>query len=130
MNRNDIYSHLMKGGDPQVLLDAFLADLNNAQQEVDMQKKLEQKRKEEEAAKKAVAKENKEKKENARKSAIAALKDYFTLVNPKVEAKDLDEYAKLTVDYMGATISKLDTIITKDGNHVKIDLGSLFDLFF
>ena len=41
MNKNDMYSHLINGGDPQVLLDAFMKELNATQKEVDQKKEAE-----------------------------------------------------------------------------------------
>ena len=76
INEKEIYAHLKNGGDPEELYQAFLNELNEAQKKVDEEKVAEQ-----EAAVKALAVEE------ARKAAIAALKEYFALVNPDVTEK-------------------------------------------
>ena len=76
IDKNDIYSHLLNGGNPQDLLDAFMNELNEAQKKVDEDKK----------AKAAEDKKN-EKAAALRKLAVAALLDYFALVNPNITEK-------------------------------------------
>lgn len=104
MNKNDMYSHLMNGGDPQVLFDAFLKDMNEAQAKVDAERAAaEQKRKEEEA-KKAAEKEVKTKREEARKAAIAAAKSYYALVYPEYSGEDLESFATTAIDSVAKSI--------------------------
>ena len=76
INEKEIYAHLKNGGNPEDLYQAFLNEINEAQKKVDAEKVAEQ-----EAAYKAVAIEE------ARKAAVAALTEYFALVNPDVTEK-------------------------------------------
>ena len=122
MNKNDIYSHLMNGGDPQVLLDAFLKDINEAQSKVDADRAAAEKRKKEEEAKKAAEKEAKAKKEEARKAAIAAAMSYYALVYPEFSAEDLEAFAKTAVDSVAKSIEMVKKL--ESGKHF-----SLFDIF-
>ena len=73
INEKDIYSHLLNGGNPQDLLDAFMKELNETQKKVDEDKKAQ-----------AEAEKIQKKVDVARKQAVAALLDYFSLVNPSV----------------------------------------------
>ena len=76
INEKEIYAHLKNGGNPEDLYQAFLNELNEAQKKVDEEKAAEQ-----EAADKALAVET------ARKNAVAALTEYFALVNPDITEK-------------------------------------------
>ena len=93
VNKNDMYSHLMNGGDPQVLLDAFINELNDAQKKVNAEKKAkEEALKKEEAARKA--KEEKEKNEKRYfNAAVAALGTYLTIVSKYEFTKEEVELA-------------------------------------
>ena len=93
VNKNDMYSHLMNGGDPQVLLDAFINELNDAQKKVNAEKKAkEEALKKEEAARKA--KEEKEKNEKRYfNAAVAALGTYLTVVSKYEFTKEEVELA-------------------------------------
>ena len=93
INKNDMYSHLMNGGDPQVLLDAFINDLNDTQKQVDAEKKAKEEAfKKEEAARKA--KEEKEKNEKRYfNAAVAALGTYLTVVSKYEFTKEEVELA-------------------------------------
>ena len=104
MNKNDIYSHLMNGGDPQVLLDAFLKDINDAQQQVDAEKEMKKQAEAAAAAKKAAEKDIKAKKEEARKAAVAAVSAYYALVYPEFNADDLEAFAKTAVNSIAQSI--------------------------
>ena len=119
MNKNDIYSHLMNGGDPQVLLDAFLKDMNEAQAKVDAERAAAEKRKKEEEAKKAAEKEVKAKKEEARKTAVAAAMNYYTLVYPEFSAENLEEFAKTAVDSVAQSIEFMKKL--ESGKHFNFD---------
>ena len=107
MNKNDIYSHLMNGGDPQVLLDAFLKDMNEAQAKVDADKAAAEKKKREEELKRAAEKEVKAKKEEARKAAIAAATSYYALVYPEFSDEDLEAFAKTAIDSVAKSIEMM-----------------------
>ena len=73
LNEKDIYNHLKNGGDISSLYEAFENEIEAAKAKVDKEKVAEQ-----EAAVKALAVEE------ARKAAVAALTEYFALVNPNV----------------------------------------------
>lgn len=119
MNKNDMYSHLMKGGDPQVLLDAFLKDMNEVQAEVDAERAAAEKRKKEEEAKKAAEKEVKRKKEEARKAAVAAATAYYALVYPEFSGEDLEAFAKTAIDSVAQSIELMKKL--ESGNHFSFD---------
>jgi hypothetical protein len=122
INEKDIYAHLSKGGDPQVLFDAFLQELNAAQQKVDAEKEKKKKAEAEAAAKKAAEKEAKAKKEEARKVAIAAAASYYALVYPEFSGEDLDTFAKTAIDSVAKSIELVK----------KLESGqctSIFDIF-
>ena len=72
-NSNDIYSHLLNGGDKQVLFDALMQEITKAEEKVKATKEAEKKEKE------LANKINK-----ARSAASKALKDYFALANPDI----------------------------------------------
>ena len=132
MNKNDIYSHLANGGDPQVLLDAFLKEINEAEQKVKAETEMKKKAEAEAAAKRAAEKETKAKKEDARNAAVAALMSYLALVFPDKTQEELEMYAKVNVDGAVQGIKWTDNIrVVRDGNIVKVDMGnmSLLDFF-
>ena len=99
INEKEIYAHLKNGGNPEDLYQAFLNELNEAQKRVDEEKIAEQ-----EAAVKALAIEE------ARKAAVAALTEYFALVNPAVTEKMITsvlsslESVKIRTGRRGATV--------------------------
>ena len=119
MNKNDIYSHLMNGGDPQALLDAFLKDMNEAQAKVDAERAAAEKRKKEEEVKKAAEKEVKAKKEEARKAAIAATQSYYALVYPEFDNEDLETFAKTAIDSFAQSIELMKKL--ESGKHFSFD---------
>ena len=98
--QEEMYAHLVHGGDPQVLLDAFMKDLNEAQKKADAQLEKEK----QEAAKKAAEKEIKAKKEVARKEAIAAVSAYYTLVYSEFSAEELESFAKTAIDSIAQAV--------------------------
>ena len=116
--QEEMYAHLVHGGDPQVLLDAFMKDLNEAQKKADVQLEKEKK----EAAKKAAEKEVKAKKEEMRKSAIAAVSAYYTLVYPEFSQEDLDSFSKTAIDSIAQSIELVKAL--EGGKHI-----SLMDFF-
>jgi uncharacterized protein YcaQ len=73
LNSNDIYSHLLNGGDKQTLYDALTQEIFEAEAKVKATKEAEKKQKELD-----------NKKNKARVAAFLALKDYFALVNPHI----------------------------------------------
>jgi hypothetical protein len=76
LNEKDIYNHLKNGGDISSLYEALENEIEAAKAKVDEEKIAEQ-----EAAKRdAGIKE-------AREAAVAALTEYFALVNPSINEK-------------------------------------------
>ena len=122
MNYNDIRSHLKNGGDPQELLDAFLKEINAADQELKAEAEMKKKAEAEAAAKKAAEKKAKAAKEEARKAAIAAAMSYYALVYPEFSAEDLEAFAKTAVDSVAKSIEMVKKL--ESGKHF-----SLFDIF-
>lgn len=72
-NSEDIYLHLLEGGDKQVLFDALMQEIIKAEEKIKAKKEAE--KKEQELA---------DKKNKARTAAFKTLKSYFALVNPDV----------------------------------------------
>ena len=122
MNYNDIRSHLANGGDPQELLDAFLKEINAADQELKAEAEMKRKAEAEAAAKKAAEKEAKAKKEEARKAAIAAAMSYYALVYPEFSAENLEEFSKTAVDSVAKSIEMVKKL--EEGKYT-----SIFDFF-
>ena len=91
LNSNDIYSHLLNGGDKQTLYDALTKEIFEAEAKVKATKEAEKKQKELD-----------NKKNKARVAAFLALKDYFALVN-----KDIDE------DIINSVLDTLETVEIK-----------------
>ena len=104
INEKEIYAHLKNGGNPEDLYQAFLNELNEAQKKVDEEKVAEQ-----EAAVKALAIEE------ARKAAVAALTEYFALVNPEVTEKMIT-----------SVLSTLESVKIKKGKSGTAIWGSAF----
>ena len=122
MNYNDIRSHLANGGDPQELLDAFLKEINAADQELKAEAEMKRKAEAEAAAKKAAEKEAKAKKEEARKAAIAAAMTYYALVYPEFSTKNLEEFSKTAIDSVAKSIEMVKKL--EEGKFT-----SIFDIF-
>lgn len=76
INEKDIYYHLCNGGDISSLYEALENEIEAAKAKIDEEKAAEQ----EAAKKEAGIKE-------ARKAAVAALTEYFALVNPSINEK-------------------------------------------
>ena len=123
MNKNDMYSHLINGGDPQVLLDAFLVELNATQKEVDQKKEAErlEAQKQKETAEAAAKKE--ETLRNAREAVVAAFTSYITLVLGEEISEDIVRASIVELEESIAAIKKIRVSINGD------DLKSIFDLF-
>ena len=122
MNYNDIRSHLANGGDPQELLDAFLKEINAADQELKAEAEMKRKAEAEAAAKKAAEKEAKAKKEEARKAAIAAAMSYYALVYPEFSTENLEEFSKTAIDSVAKSIEMVKKL--EEGKFT-----SIFDIF-
>ena len=123
MNKNDMYSHLINGGDPQVLLDAFLVELNATQKEVNQKKEAKrlEAQKQKEAAEAATKKE--ETLRNAREAVVAAFTSYITLVLGEEISEDVVRASIVELEESIAAIKKIRVSINGD------DLKSIFDLF-
>ena len=104
---NDIYSHLLNGGDKQVLYDALTKEI--AEAEVKVQTTLELEKKD---------KERREKKDKARTAAFKALKSYYALVNPDVT----DEIINSILDTLESVEIKINGVRGKSR-------GDLYDIF-
>ena len=123
MNKNDMYSHLINGGDPQVLLDNFMKELNATQKEVDQKKEAErlEAQKQKEAAEAAAKKE--ETLRNAREAVVAAFTSYITLVLGEEISEDVVRASIVELEESIAAIKKIRVSINGD------ELKSIFDLF-
>lgn len=123
MNKNDMYSHLINGGDPQVLLDTFMKELNATQKEVDQKKEAErlEAQKQKEAAEAAAKKE--ETLRNAREAVVAAFTSYITLVLGEEISEDVVRASIVELEESIAAIKKIRVSINGD------ELKSIFDLF-
>ena len=123
MNKNDMYSHLINGGDPQVLFDAFMKELNDTQKEVDQKKEAErlEAQKQKEAAEAAAKKE--ETLRNAREAVVAAFTSYITLVLGEEISEDIVRTAIVELEESINAIKKIKVSINGD------ELKSIFDLF-
>ena len=122
MNKNDMYSHLINGGDPQVLLDNFMKELNDTQKEVDQKKEAE--RLEAQKQKEAEATTKKEKTlRKAREAVVAAFTSYITLVLGEEISEDVIRASFVELEESIAAIKKIRVSINGD------ELKSIFDLF-
>ena len=123
MNKNDMYSHLINGGDPQVLLDAFLVELNATQKEVDQKKEAKrlEAQKQKEAAEAAAKKE--ETLNHYREAVVAAFTSYITLVLGEEISEDVVRASIVELEESIAAIKKIRVSINGD------ELKSIFDLF-
>ena len=119
MNYNDIRSHLANGGDPQELLDAFLKEINAADQELKAEAEMKKKAEAEAAAKKAAEKKAKAAKEEARKAAVVAVAAYYTLVYPEFSTEDLDAFSRTAVDSIAQSIELVKKL--ESGKHFSFD---------
>lgn len=98
LNEKDIYSHLVNGGDPRELYKALEIEIHNAQDRIIKEKDAELKKKE-------LANRINE----ARKFAVAALKDYFALVNPSVT----EDVINFVLDTLGTVEVEVDGVKKK-----------------
>lgn len=97
-NSKDIYSHLMRGGDKQVLFDALRQEIAKAEEKIKTEKEAEQK-----------AKKLAEQKAKARAAAFKALKDYLTLVNPNIE-DDVINSVLSTLEFAQTAVNTIEDI--------------------
>ena len=95
--QEEMYAHLVHGGDPQVLIDEFMKELEEAKKQAEKQLARE---KEAEAA----AKQFEEKRKIAREKAVTALKEYLPLVVKNVKEEDADN--AVTAVVKGLEITK------------------------
>jgi hypothetical protein len=123
MNKNDMYSHLINGGDPQVLLDAFMKELNATQKEVDQKKEAErlEAQKKKEVAEAAAKKE--ETLNHYREAAVAAFTSYLALVLGEEISEDIVRASIVELEESINTIKKIRVSINGE------ELKSIFDLF-
>jgi uncharacterized protein YcaQ len=108
LNSNDIYSHLLNGGDKQTLYDALTQEIFEAEAKVKATKEAEKKQKELD-----------NKKNKARVAAFLALKDYFALVNEDIDEdiinSILDTLEKVEIKVNGIRGKRKD-YVTRDGS--------------
>ena len=88
LNENDIYSHLMNGGDPKELFKALETEIHNAQNRIIREKDAELKKKETE-----------QKELKARAAAFKALKAYVALVNPTLDDAFIDSALEICKNF-------------------------------
>lgn len=109
--QEEMYAHLVHGGDPQVLLDAFMKDLNEAQKKADEQ----------------LAKEKKEAEANEvlkqkREAVVAALTSYISYLFGEEVSEDIIRSGVMEIE---ASFDMLKNIkISLNGEKFK----SIFDL--
>ena len=108
LNSNDIYSHLLNGGDKQTLYDALTQEIFEAEAKVKATKEAEKKQKELD-----------NKRNKARVAAFLALKDYFALVNEDIDEdiinSILDTLEKVEIKVNGIRGKRKD-YVTRDGS--------------
>ena len=108
MEKKEIYAHLMRGGNPQDLADAFMKELNEVQAEVDAAKEAEKEKEMLEAEKKA-----------AKANLISAAQKYLALVGYCFSYKEIEDMVNgitesisflsdLTIPYNGKKFSIFD----------------------
>lgn len=106
--QEEMYAHLVHGGDPQVLLDAFMKDLNEAQKKADAAKEAEKEKEMLDAEKKA-----------AKANLISAAQKYLALVGYCFSYKEIEDMVNaitesvsllsdLTITYNGKKFSIFD----------------------
>lgn len=108
LNSNDIYSHLLNGGDKQTLYDALTQEIFEAEAKVKATKEAEKKQKELD-----------NEKNKARVAAFLALKDYFALINEDIDDdiinSILDTLEKVEIKVNGIRGKRKD-YVTRDGS--------------
>lgn len=109
--QEEMYAHLVHGGDPQVLLDAFMKDLNEAQKKADEQ----------------LAKEKKEAEANEvlkqkREAAVAALTPYISHLLGEEVSEDIIRAGAMEIEKTVDSLKKISVSINGES------LKSLFDL--
>ena len=123
MNKKDMYSHLINGGDPQVLLDAFLVELNATQKEVDQKKEAERLEAQKKKEAMEAATKKKETLNHYREAVVAAFTSYLTLVLGEEISEDIVRAAIVELEESIAAIKKIKVSVNGD------DFKSIFDLF-
>ena len=114
LNSQDIYSHLLNGGDKQALYDALTKEIAEAEAKVQTTLELEKK-----------DKERREKKDKARTAAFKALKTYFALVNPDIT----EDMVNSVFDTLDSVLSTLEVVEVKANGVRGKSRGDLYDMF-
>ena len=102
--QEEMYAHLVHGGDPQVLLDAFMKDLNEAQKKADEQ----------------LAKEKKEAEANEalkqkRETVVAALTPYISHLLGEEVSEDIIRESVIEIEDAVDSLKKIKVSINGDG---------------
>jgi len=123
-NSNDIYAHLMNGGEVKDLYVALDKEINEANKKIKEAKEVEQKEK-----------ELAEKKEKGRAHAVQVLKTYFTLANPDV-TEDIINAVLDTLESLKITIKDVrgkrkDSVVLDDiANITDEEWKAIWNTFF
>ena len=99
-NSNDIYSHLLNGGDKQVLFDALMQEIIKAEEKVKATKEAEKKEK-----------ELADKIGKARVAAHKAMMAYFALVNPDIT----NDIVASILDTLESVEVRINGVAVRDG---------------
>ena len=113
--KDEMYAHLVHGGDPQVLLDAFMKDLNEAQKKADEQLAKEKAEAERTENRNAELKKRRE-------VLVAAFHSYITFV---IEEEVSEDIVRAGVMSMEESLDALKNIKVSLNNK---DYKSIFDL--
>lgn len=102
--QEEMYSHLVNGGDPQVLLDAFMKDLNEAQKKAD-----------EQLAKEKKEAHDKEKMKDAREAAVTALAAYISLLLGEEVSADIIRAGVMEIEESIDALKKIKVSVNGKG---------------
>ena len=140
INKNDMYSHLMNGGDPQVLFDAFCKEITEVQKEVDAEKKAKEEafkkeeaaRKAAEAAKAAASKRKADKIKAEQKyfdAVVSAFSSYLAIADEGTEytKEEVESVVKVSLSSLIAG-KKFAKALEKEDNSAFESLLSIFGL--
>ena len=114
-NENDIYSHLVNGGNAKELYKILEIEINNAQNRIVKEKEAEQKEK-----------ERGEKILKARAHAFHSLKNYFSLVNPDIT----EEIINSVLDTLESVEIKISGVRDKRDGITAKEMKDIWDLYF
>ena len=109
--QEEMFAHLVHGGDPQVLLDAFMKDLNEAQKKAD-----------EQLAKEKAEVESKETLVKYRETAIAAFAPYLSYLLGEKINEDIVRAGVMELEESINTLKKIKVSLNGE------ELKSIFDL--